>query len=74
MAAQILSVEYCGLTMRTSIYSVYGREHSSHRVNWTMCAAFDTKFAVSRASTCPIISNSGADSFSRMLKPEYAEL
>jgi hypothetical protein len=46
MAAQIRSVEYWSLNMRSCWYLVYVRDHSSHSVNWTICAVFDTKFAV----------------------------
>jgi hypothetical protein len=46
VAAQSGSVEYCGLTMRSCKYFVYVRDHSSHSVNWRMCAIFGTKFAV----------------------------
>jgi hypothetical protein len=46
IAGQIRAVEYRRLNMRKCKYLVYGREHCSHSVNWSMCAVFGTKFAV----------------------------
>jgi hypothetical protein len=46
IAAQLPSVEYWSLNMRSCKYYVYGRDRSTHNVNWRMCAVFLTKFAV----------------------------
>jgi hypothetical protein len=60
--------------MRSCKYIVYVRDYCSHSENWRMCAVFGTKFVVQHALNCRDISNGSADTFSRMLKPEYAEL
>jgi RNase P protein component len=38
ISAQISSVEYSSLNMRSCKYIVYVRDHSSHCVNWRLCA------------------------------------
>jgi hypothetical protein len=46
IGAQIRSVEYWSLNMRSSNYIVYGLDHSTHSVNWRVCAIYATKFAL----------------------------
>jgi hypothetical protein len=73
IAAQIRIAEYWSLNMRSCKYFVNVRNHSSHSVNWGMCAVFGAKFVVQPAWNCRHISISSADPFSRILKCEYAE-
>jgi hypothetical protein len=64
IAAQIRSVEYWSLNMRSCNSIVYMRVHSSYRVNCMICAVFGTMVAVERALNCRDISNSSADTCS----------
>jgi hypothetical protein len=72
-AAQVYLDEYWSMNMRSCNYIVYVREHSSHSLNWTMCAIFGTNFAGRSALNCRNILDSSADTFSWILMPEYAE-
>jgi hypothetical protein len=45
-AAEIRSVEYWSLIMRSCKYIAYVRDHSSNSVKWRMCPVFGTLFAV----------------------------
>jgi hypothetical protein len=74
IAGELPTVEYEGLNMRSCKYFVYGRDHSSHSINWRMCAVFGNKFAVKRALNCRDMYNCSADAYSWILKPKYAVL